>query len=213
MNVKSSPVSPANKKYLQLVATGRDLFWKHGFKRVSIEEVCQKAGVSKMTFYRFFANKIDLAKAVFDEEVAEGLQRFRDILAEDSTPDQKIRKILLMKMQGTDHISREFLVDFYADKELGLKDFIAQKTRETWEEMLADIKTAQGKDIFRGDMKPEFIIYFSQKMTELVTDEKLLSLYESPQDLVMELTNFVSYGIAPRGESAHGKQYVAPKKK
>ena len=213
MNVKSPPDRFTNKKYLQILAASRDLFWKHGFKRVSIEEVCQKAGASKMTFYRFFANKIDLAKAVFDKEVKEGVQRFRDILAEDSTPDEKIRKIVLMKMQGTDHISREFLQDFYADKELGLKDFIEQKTKETWEEMLADFKAAQGKDIFRSDMKPEFLIYFSQKMTELVTDEKLLSFYKSPQDLLMELTNFVSYGITPRGESGRDEQYAAPNKK
>lgn len=200
MNVSPAGEHTSNKKYVQLLAAARDLFWKHGFRRISIEEVCQKADVSKMTFYRFFANKIELAKAVFDKEVTEGLQRFRDILAEDSTPDEKIRRMLVMKVQGTDHISREFLQDFYADKELGLKDFIEQKTRETWNEMLADFTQAQERGIFRKDMKPEFLIYFSQKMTELITDEKLLSLYNSPQDLVMELTNFVSYGISPRNE-------------
>ena len=198
MTVKSVPTASTNKKQLQILATARDLFWKHGFRRVSIEEVCLKAGVSKMTFYRFFANKIELAKAVLNKEVAEGVQRFRNIIAEDSSPDEKIRQILLSKMEGTHHISREFLQDFYADRELGLKEFMEEKTRQTWNEMLQDFRLAQEKGVFRRDLKPEFVIYFSQKMTEVITDEKLLSLYNSPQDLVMELTNFVSYGISPR---------------
>ncbi len=33
-----------SKKYQQIVATAEELFLKHGFKRVSIEEICQKAG-------------------------------------------------------------------------------------------------------------------------------------------------------------------------
>src|SRR5690606_20642312 len=169
----------------QIRATARDLFWKHGFRRVSIEEVCIKAGVSKMTFYRFFANKIELAKAVLNQEVAEGVQRFRSILADDSTPDEKVRRLLLLKMEGTHHISREFLQDFYADKELGLKDFLEEKTRLTWNEMLGDFRQAQAKGIFRRDLKPEFFIYVTQKMTEVIADEKLLGMYPSPQDLVM----------------------------
>ena len=39
-----------SKKQLELLKIARELFWKHGFKRVSIEEICQKASVSKMTF-------------------------------------------------------------------------------------------------------------------------------------------------------------------
>ena len=75
-----------SKKQLELLKVARELFCKHGFKRVTIEEVCQKAGVSKMTFYRVYSNKIELAKAVYDEEVNKGVQKFKAILAEDIDP-------------------------------------------------------------------------------------------------------------------------------
>ncbi|WP_372931944.1 TetR/AcrR family transcriptional regulator, partial [Mariniphaga sediminis] len=58
-----------SKKYLEIMKTARELFWKHGFRRVTIQEICEKAGVSKMTFYKHFPNKIDLAKTVFTNEV------------------------------------------------------------------------------------------------------------------------------------------------
>jgi AcrR family transcriptional regulator len=68
-----------NKKVKSIMETARDLFWKHGLKRVSIEEICQKSGVSKMTFYRHFDNKTELAKAVFDNVINDSIQKFKAI--------------------------------------------------------------------------------------------------------------------------------------
>jgi len=41
-----------NQKYNQIIDTSKKLFWKYGIKRVTIEEICREAGVSKMTFYK-----------------------------------------------------------------------------------------------------------------------------------------------------------------
>lgn len=190
-----------NRKYLNILATARDLFWKHGFKRVSIEELCQKAEVSKMTFYKFFPNKIELAKAVFDNEVQEGLKRFKNLVREDTPAREKIRKLVEMKVEGTNNISKEFLQDFYSDRELGLKEYVEKSTREAWTEILRNFKYAQEKGWFRSNMKPELLFYVSQKMGELVTDESLLKMYSSPQELVLELTNLMAFGISPRDQT------------
>lgn len=187
-----------NKKYRQILATGRELFWKHGFKRVSIEEVCKKAGTSKMTFYRFFPNKVALAKAVFDEEVEQGLQKFRAILSEPTNAREKIHKVVQLDVEGTRNISREFLQDFYGNREPDLQQYVEARTKQVWNETLVDFKNAQEKGWFRKDFKPEFLFLFLQKMGALITDEKVLALYPSPQDLMMELSNLVAYGISPR---------------
>ena len=187
-----------NKKYLQLTETARKLFWKHGFRRVSVEEICRDAGVSKMTFYRFFPNKLELAKTVYDRVVDEGMTRFKKILAEDSPAAEKMKKILRMKMEGTHEISREFLTDFYTGQETGLKAHIEEKTKRAWSEIVNDIRNGQDKGWFRRDMKPEFFLLYSQKLIGLINDENLQRLYGSPQELIMELANFVTYGIAPR---------------
>ncbi|MBN2410872.1 helix-turn-helix transcriptional regulator, partial [candidate division KSB1 bacterium] len=51
--------------------TAKELFFKYGIRRVTIEEICKKARVSKMTFYKFFQNKIELAivmlKKLYDD--------------------------------------------------------------------------------------------------------------------------------------------------
>jgi len=179
-----------------ILKAAKELFWKHGFRRVSVEEVCENANISKMTFYRFFPNKIELAKAVYDNVLKEGLDRLHVIFFEDTTSDEKIKKMLLLKYEGSNDISKEFLTDFYTSKELGLKEYVGIKTREVWQEIIKDVKLAQKKGLFRKDVKPEFIFHVSQKLTELIDDPVLLKLYKSPQDLVMEFSKFFMYGVS-----------------
>lgn len=186
-----------NTKYQSLLSTGKELFWKYGFKKVSIEEICLKANVSKMTFYKFFSNKLELAKAVFDTEVNEGIKRFKQIMDADIPPSEKMKQMLIQKMEGTNDISREFLQDFYSNPELGLSSYIDQRRKEVWSDIIQDFRNAQDKGWFRKDFKPEFILFLSQKTAEMMIDENLLKLYANPQELLMEITNFFTYGIAP----------------
>ncbi|MGY4711991.1 TetR/AcrR family transcriptional regulator [Mycolicibacterium sp. CBM1] len=51
-------------------------FDQHGIRRVALDDVARRAGVSRTTIYRRFANKDDLVSAVMDRENA---QLFADI--------------------------------------------------------------------------------------------------------------------------------------
>ncbi|GAO30137.1 TetR/AcrR family transcriptional regulator [Geofilum rubicundum] len=186
-----------NKKQASLLNTGRQLFWKYGFKRVTIEEICREANTSKMTFYKYFPNKLELAKAVFDSVVDESLAHFQKILHADLPPSDKMKQLLMAKMEGTHDISKEFLADFYGDAELGLKDHIEQKTQETWSTMRKDFERAQENGLFRKDLNLDFYIYVSQKMIEIINDPYLNSLYSSADQLIMEFTNLLLYGVSP----------------
>ncbi|MBK5195699.1 MAG: TetR/AcrR family transcriptional regulator [Proteiniphilum sp.] len=187
-----------SKKYWDIINASRDLFWKHGFRRVTILEICGKAGVSKMTFYKYFPNKIDLAKTVFANEVEKGMTRFNELMEEDIPADEKIKGMVLLKAEGTHEISHEFLEDFYLDSEPELKRYVEEKTGEAWTRLLLDWKNAQEKGIFRDDFKPEFLLRVSYKIQELLKDEELAAMYDSTQDFILEFTRFVAYGISKR---------------
>lgn len=45
-------------------------FEQHGFRRVALDDVARRAGVSRTTIYRRFANRDDLVAAVIDRENA-----------------------------------------------------------------------------------------------------------------------------------------------
>jgi AcrR family transcriptional regulator len=186
-----------NKKCSAILSTARKLFWKHGFRRVTIEEICRESKTSKMTFYRFFPNKIELARAVYDRVVDEGLARFREILKEEDTPSGKMKKILQLKLEGTHDISSEFLNDFYNNPELGLAKHIEERTRALWLETIGHFRDGQKDGWIRKDMNVEFMFLFMQRTIPFLTDKEILDLFASPQDLIMELANMFVYGISP----------------
>lgn len=189
-----------SKKHQQLLTCARDLFWRFGFRRVTVEELCQEAGISKMTFYRHYQDKIALARTVFELEVDKGMHLFENLMLSDLGPNEKIAGMLQQKSEAVNALSKEFLQDFYQSDDIDLKQFISAKTDESRQRIVMIFKEAQQKGAFRKDFKPEFLLYISQKLVDNLTDPYLIELCGSQQEVIMELTRLFSYGILNRSE-------------
>ncbi len=73
----------------QLLGAAQEVFVAQGYHAAAMDEIAERAGVSKPVLYQHFPGKLELYLALLDEH-AEGLiQRVRDALA--STPDNKLR--------------------------------------------------------------------------------------------------------------------------
>jgi AcrR family transcriptional regulator len=186
------------QKFQQLVKTAGNLFLKHGIKRISVEEVCHAAGVSKMTFYKYFNDKIDLAKYVINHMVTEGIAQYQDIMKQKIPFSEKVKKMIVMKIDQTEGLSREWLGEFSYSSIPEIALLLQKIKQENLQLILKDLIAAQKEGDVRQDIKPEFILYFFNHMFEMMDDEQLLKLYESPQAALVELTNFFFYGILPR---------------
>jgi AcrR family transcriptional regulator len=150
-----------------------------------------------MTFYKYFPNKTELAKTIYDNVIIEGQKQFRQILTDDTPTSEKIRKFIQMKAEGTNDISMEFLQDFYVDPESELKAYVEEKTRQTWDVLIIDFKEAQKNGVFRSDFKPEFLIKVQFKLMEMLEDESMISMYDTQQELILEFANLMMFGIVP----------------
>ncbi|GAA0362961.1 TetR/AcrR family transcriptional regulator [Actinoallomurus spadix] len=73
----------------QLLGAAQEVFVAQGYHAAAMDEIAERAGVSKPVLYQHFPGKLELYLALLDEH-AEGLvQRLRGALA--STPDNKLR--------------------------------------------------------------------------------------------------------------------------
>ncbi|HKK81807.1 MAG TPA: TetR/AcrR family transcriptional regulator, partial [Prolixibacteraceae bacterium] len=108
-------MSKNNKKYNDIIEAAQKLFWKFGFKKVTIEEICREGNVSKMTFYKYFDNKVDVAKRVLDKVIGSASGQFKKLKNEAESAPELMEGMLKMKKEGVHDISKEFLADFYTD--------------------------------------------------------------------------------------------------
>lgn len=187
-----------NIKQQFILSAGKELFWKHGVKRVTVEEICVQANVSKMTFYKFFMNKRELAYTVLDNIVNEALNEYKELINSESSFNEKIDAMLKMKLEGTKDISQEFIADIYLNKNLGLIPLVEEQRRKSMEITIGFLLDSQKKGFIRKGIKINFIIHFFTHMFEMITDPDLISEYEKPQDLIMEVMEFFFYGIGAK---------------
>ncbi|MBN2237354.1 MAG: TetR/AcrR family transcriptional regulator [Bacteroidales bacterium] len=186
------------EKETQILRTGKKLFWKYGIKKVSIEEICKQAQVSKMTFYKYFQNKRDLVLAILDETVGSALKDYKDLIEKECPFTDKINEMLKMKLEGTNDISKEFMLDIYQNADLGLLPYIEEQSKSSLQLTIGFLKDAQKNGQIRQDIKIDFILYYFNQMISMTTDELLLEKYKTPQDLIMEAMEFFFYGIGAK---------------
>ena len=188
----------SNPKRDLILETGKVLFWKFGYKRVTIEEVCKEAGVSKMTYYKYFANKIELVKTIMDNILRVSLDKYKNIMASDIPYPEKVVEMIHLKKDQIENMSSEFFKDYLQSGDPELISYLEQLSGESMQMFVDDFRKAQENGDIRQDLKIEFIMYVMNHLVEMAQEDALLNMYDEPQDLVMEITNFLFYGILNR---------------
>ena len=60
-----------------IIKTAGELFFRLGIRSVSIDDICRELGISKKTFYVYFASKDELIEQMLDANVAHMEQKMR----------------------------------------------------------------------------------------------------------------------------------------
>lgn len=184
-----------NKSHQALLLTSKTLFWKYGVKRVSVEEICKEAAVSKMTFYRHFKNKNELALEIMLEIFDKGLEDYRQVMAQDIPFVEKIEEIISLKFKNTEDVSEEFIKDIYVNGDIATQKMIVEYSETMLLEFKQDLANAQEKGWIRKDIKIAFIMKMRDQITQLLSDDSFLAMYKTPQEAIMEVTRFFFYGM------------------
>jgi len=80
---------PRLARRAQLLGAAREVFVAQGFHAAAMDDIADRAGVSKPVLYQHFPGKLDLYLALLDVSIAELLAAVRDGLA--GTSDNKLR--------------------------------------------------------------------------------------------------------------------------
>lgn len=80
---------PRPARRLQLLGAARDVFVAQGYHAAAMDEIADRAGVSKPVLYQHFPGKLELYLALLDESAEELVHRVSDALS--STDDNRER--------------------------------------------------------------------------------------------------------------------------
>ena len=181
-----------SKKQKQIVETAETLFIRHGIKRITVEEICREAVVSKMTFYKYFPNKIGLVKHIWKNWVEEGYAKLDEINTMDIAFPEKLELMFQWKEEFISKINVEFIEELLR---------IDVELEEFTNRFMQFIAEAQKRGDIRPEIQPEFLMAVLEKLNELARNDDLRTKYSHYIDFQREIKDFFWFGVLARPES------------
>lgn len=79
----------------EIVGVALRLIAENGFQKTSMREIAVLANMGKSSLYDFFKTKDEIVVYAVEKEIEETIQKVHRIIADESSPEQCLRKIML----------------------------------------------------------------------------------------------------------------------
>jgi AcrR family transcriptional regulator len=173
----------------QIIKTASDLFSRFGAKRVTVEEICKTAGVSKVTFYKYFKNKLDLIRHIRDELIEIGFNKFDEISAMDISYPEKIELMTRWRIEFFSQMKNEFIHELFS------LDEVVEEAKQRY---LRNISMAQEKGEIQPDLSPELIWLVSEKLNEIIRDKSWQTVFTDYSEFQEQMRRLFFFGLLVR---------------
>lgn len=100
-----------------------ELFQNYGFKKVSVSDIAERAGVSQVTIYNHFINKDELIRDVLQWYAMILLARYKSMIESDRPFNEKLEDIVLDKSEVVSQFHGE-LIRNWMQNDPAMHDFI-----------------------------------------------------------------------------------------
>ena len=82
VNSRRTSRLPRSARRLQLLRAAQDVFVAQGYHAAAMDDIAERAGVSKPVLYQHFPSKLELYLALLDESVSTLVDTMRDALGQ-----------------------------------------------------------------------------------------------------------------------------------
>lgn len=106
---------PRSARRTQLLGAAREVFVAHGYHAAAMDEIAERAGVSKPVLYQHFPGKRDLYLALLAEHTQQLIDAVRFALTSTAENKQRVAATLAAYFSFIDSESEAFLLIFESD--------------------------------------------------------------------------------------------------
>ena len=184
-------------KKQQIEHKAKELFWKHGFKKVPIDEICKKANVSRKTFYTFYENKSALVLYILKELSDEAFIDTHKIIDGEGNFSEKLEKMLTLKFERSRDFSMEFVTDFYNPDATDILEYFNKIVDESMMLVHEFYRKAQEKGEMNPELNLDYVMWMMQKQVELCSTVELMAMFPDVESMTRQISQSIIYGIMP----------------
>jgi AcrR family transcriptional regulator len=177
-----------------LLAAAQDVFVTNGYHAAAMDEIAERAGVSKPVLYQHFPGKLELYMALLESHVDELVGRVRNAI--ESTTDNKLRVRAAVGAfyDFVDGEGQAFRMVFESDLrgEPAVQEAVERATTDSVDAITETITADAGLDADRARLLAVGLVGLSQVTARswLADDRKL-----SKEDAVSLISNLAWRGI------------------
>lgn len=182
-------------KYNRLMEKAEELFISLGYKAVSMDQIAEAAGISKMTIYRYFSSKEELLFKVLDLITGRMFEYIQDNIQHIEGSLNKIDSLLKLNIEQ----SRKYSLAFY--KDVMETPYILEKVMNEKKRMAAIVFEEIIRDgVERGEIRQVDEGFVANILIALMdglgnTFEEMSSSKENIEAFTAKFYDFLKYGL------------------
>ena len=137
---------PRHERRRQLLDAALEVFVSQGYHAAAMDEIAERAGVSKPVLYQHFPGKLELYLALLDESVDTLVETVRDALRSNPDPKQRVAATFGAYFEFVGGQGQAYRLVFESDlsNETAVRDRLDRGTRECAEMVSAAVREDAG---------------------------------------------------------------------
>ncbi|MFA6619046.1 MAG: TetR/AcrR family transcriptional regulator [Candidatus Neomarinimicrobiota bacterium] len=171
-----------------------DLLSNQGIKACKVQDICSKAGLSKMTFYYYFNNKYDVIDQVLKAFFEDALERSESIILSNDPFHDKIMQILHWKADLIKELSPQFLQELYSS-EGKFVDYMKDSMLKTQKLMFDFFNEGILTGEINKSLDLEVIMFWINAVFNLMIEGEFDHLFDDPREMNRQIRDLILYGI------------------
>jgi AcrR family transcriptional regulator len=173
-----------------------ELFQAYGFRKVSINDIAQKAGVSPVTIYNHFGSKDELVRDVIKNLFHIMVARYRDLIREEGSFPEKLQAIVFNKSELVGQFHGE-LAQTALSQDLGIRQFIESIWQGEINQLLIELfEDGRKQGYISPDLSQEAILTYYEIIRQgMYNSPHIQARMEQNPALVRELISVFTYGL------------------
>ena len=173
-----------------------ELFEAYGPRKVSVNDVARKAGVSPVTIYNHFGSKQELVRAVIRQMLETSLAEFREIIAGTQPYVERLRQIFLFKQERLRILNSEMLKAVLSEDPETRRFVDDLLERQLYGMMLSFFDEGKREGYISPDISNEAILLYMEMFQAFAyTRPDLYVRFQSEPQLLDDTWHLFLYGL------------------